>query len=473
MDSKNNLKKKDPLLTKKYNDKDPTEFYDTIIDLDSLKGACETDKGFDVLFSDKGYQNYKNQKKKDATIIGVIGNANKGKSYILSKISHEELPRGYSVTTKGISVKYPKIEKKRIIILDSAGSETPLIKNSNMENIKLSNNQDIELVNELARDKIATDNFLQEFIYFHSNILLVIVGQLTNDDQKLINRIKLIYGNKKYIFIIHNLMFIETIESAKKIIKDTILKSITFNKLTKMRYFDENDDKKNQFYYQESINDKVTILHLIMAREGSEAGDYYNNSTIQFLRKKIKSFNQIKNFDIIESFKNYLSIASGKYMEKPLEIENINYDEEKKKFIIKSENKINFKKCYVDEIGISNFQGNIIEPPYDYKIFDNKIVIQIELIGKVSGFHAKTIHIGGDYVFRYTGKIKCQYEEKKEMKIYDNIKDGDFRLQINIPITFGIIKDVLPKYDINKRNGVINLIYYYSINNENDGMIEL
>ena len=157
-------------------------------------------------------------------------------------------------------------------------------------------------------------------------------------------------------------------------------------------------------------------------------------------------------------------------MEKPLEIENINYDEEKKKFIIKSENKINFKKCYVDEIGISNFQGNIIEPPYDYKIYDNRIEIHIELIGEISKFHAKTIQISGEYVFIYTGNIKFP---KDETKMYDNITDGEFRLQINIPITLGIIKDARPKYDIDKRNGVITLIYYYCTNDKDEGMIDL
>ena len=111
--SKNNLEKQDSLLTTKYNDIDPTKFYDTIIDFDSLKESCETEKGFNILFSDKGYENYNKRKNQDAIIVGVIGNANKGKSYILSKISNEELPRGYSVTTKGISVKYPKIEKKK------------------------------------------------------------------------------------------------------------------------------------------------------------------------------------------------------------------------------------------------------------------------------------------------------------------------------------------------------------------------
>ena len=469
--SKNNLEKKDSLLTTKYNDIDPTQFYDTIIDFDSLKESCETEKGFNILFLDKGYKNYNKRKNQDAIIVGVIGNANKGKSYILSKISNEELPRGYSVTTKGISVKYPKIENKSLIVLDSAGSEAPLI-NSNMENKNLSNNNsDIELVTEIARDKIATENFIQEFIYFYSDILIVIVGQLTNDDQKLINRIKSINRNKKTIFIIHNLMFIETIKNVETIIENIIKKSITFNKLIEIKMINIVDDTKNQNYYLES-KDKINIVHLIMAREGSEAGNYYNNSTIQFLRKQIKSFTNVNSFDIIETFKSYLSIASGTYMEKPIEIENIKYEEKEKKFIIKSKDKITFKKCYVDEMGISNFFGNIIEPPYDYKIDNNKIAINIELPGAISKFHAKLNPIGGNYVFTYTGNIQFPQDEKIKI-INDNIIDGEFRLQITLPITIGTIKDSRPTYSIEPKSGVITLIYNFCKNEGNEEMINI
>ena len=56
--------KDDTLFSTKYNNIDPTTFYDTIIDFDSLKIACETEKGFNVLFSEKGYKNYEIQKKK-------------------------------------------------------------------------------------------------------------------------------------------------------------------------------------------------------------------------------------------------------------------------------------------------------------------------------------------------------------------------------------------------------------------------
>ena len=305
----------DTLHTTQYNTIDPTKFYDTIIDFDSLKISCK-EKGFKVTFSENGYQNYEERKKQNSTIVGVIGHANKGKSYILSKISNEELPRGYSVSTKGISVKYSKIEIRPLIILDSAGSETPLIKNSDNEYINESNNVNFELINELARDKIATQNFIQDFIYFYSNILIIIVGQLTNDEQKLINRIKLIYGNKKIIFIIHNLMFIKSIKNVETIIENIIKKSITFNKLKEVKMINIIDNTNNQNYYLES-KDKINIVHLIMAREGSEAGNYYNQNTILFLRKQIKSYTKNQRFDVIESFRQYLSILSGTYIEKP------------------------------------------------------------------------------------------------------------------------------------------------------------
>ena len=209
-----------------------------------------------------------------------------------------------------------------------------------------------------------------------------------------------------------------------------------------------------------------------MAREGSEAGNYYNNSTIQFLRKYIKAFNEQKSFDIIEAFKSYLSIASGTYMENPIEIENIKYEEKEKKFIIKSKDKITFKKCYVDEMGISNFYGNIIDPPYDYKIYNNRIAINIELPGAISKFHAKLNPIGGNYVFTYTGNIQFPQDEKIKI-INDNIIDGEFRLQITLPITIGTIKDSRPTYSIEPKSGVITLIYNFFKNEGNEELINI
>ena len=468
----------DILHSTKYNNIDPTKFYDTIIDFDSLKISCE-EKGFKILFSENGYKNYEKRKKQNSTIVGVIGNANKGKSYILSKISNEELPRGYSVSTKGISVKYPKIEIRPFIILDSAGSETPLIKNSDNEYINESNNVNFELINELARDKIATQNFIQDFIYFYSNILIIIVGQLTNDEQKLINKIKLIYGNKKIIFIIHNLMFIETIKNVETIIENIIKKSITFNKLSKRNIISENDDRKNNYYYLEAIDDKSTIVHLIMAREGTEAGNYYNQSTIDFLKKQIITETITKNFDVIESFKEYLSMSSGTYMENPIEINDIEYDNIEKKIKIQTEEEIIIKKCFINEIGILNFYGKVIEPSYDYKQYEGRMEVMIELPGitnddnnnnnKNNTFLNSKLNVGGgNYIFTYHGNIKLgdnvdnQDPSRNINLLFGNFEESEYRLQLTFAISDGLIKSSKPKKKIDEKNGLITLIYEYA-----------
>ena len=73
--------------------------------------------------NDRG-KKYFNEKNENDIKIGVIGNGNKGKSFILSKISGIDLPIGFSVKTKGLSIKFPDIEKyknRNIILLDSAG----------------------------------------------------------------------------------------------------------------------------------------------------------------------------------------------------------------------------------------------------------------------------------------------------------------------------------------------------------------
>ena len=84
---------------------------------------------------------------------------------------------------------------------------------------------------EYVSDKKITEKFLQSFILFSSNILIVVVGQLSYSEQKLINRIKWEVQKQKIIFIIHNYMFLEKIEDDKDCIKNNVLNSITFGEL--------------------------------------------------------------------------------------------------------------------------------------------------------------------------------------------------------------------------------------------------
>ena len=63
--------------------------------------------------------------------VGVIGLRNKGKSFLLNKFLKKYLPKGTSIKTEGLSIKYPSekdLENQRnYILLDSVGFEMPLL----------------------------------------------------------------------------------------------------------------------------------------------------------------------------------------------------------------------------------------------------------------------------------------------------------------------------------------------------------
>ena len=135
--------------------------------------------------------------------IGVIGNSNKGKSFALSKISKIPLPSGTSIKTEGLSIKYPELEEyidRKIVLLDSAGLETPVLKENevdlkppNPNSINYNNNNKntyYDLFKEKSREKMITELFLQNYITYNSDILIVVVGLLTYSEQKLLNKIK-------------------------------------------------------------------------------------------------------------------------------------------------------------------------------------------------------------------------------------------------------------------------------------------
>ena len=134
------------------------DFYDVIIHIDSIK---DINKGWRIEFNEKTKEKYESFKNKKIIKIGIIGNSNKGKSFLLSKISKLPLPSGTSIRTEGLSIKYPELEKfkdRKIVLLDSAGLETPVL------NLGNQNNFADEKVNELFREK-SREKLIMNYFY--------------------------------------------------------------------------------------------------------------------------------------------------------------------------------------------------------------------------------------------------------------------------------------------------------------------
>ena len=72
------------------------KFYDIIVDIDSLRHMI---KGWKVKFTEIGKKNYEIMKDKEVLIVGVVGNRNRGKSFVLSKLSNVNLTDGSSIKT--------------------------------------------------------------------------------------------------------------------------------------------------------------------------------------------------------------------------------------------------------------------------------------------------------------------------------------------------------------------------------------
>lgn len=264
MKENNELKKIKEINHFKFNSKFE-DFYDIIININSIKTVNK--EGWEVKFNEKGIEKYDKYKENELITLGVIGNNNKGKSFILSKLSKIELLTGTSIHTEGLSVKYPELKDhkgRQLILLDSAGFETPVLK-KNLEDVDINkslnkeyighyeenekNKEEYEQNNkfkENARDKIMTELFLENFIINVSDILLLVVGKLTYSEQLLINKIKeeSKKHNKKSIYIIHNLQEFSIVEQVKNYIENTLLQCSTLD-LKKRPWITTQKDKES------------------------------------------------------------------------------------------------------------------------------------------------------------------------------------------------------------------------------------
>ena len=250
--------------------------YDMEININSILGFLN---GWDIIYSNGGKKKYDFAKRNRTKIFSVIGNKNKGKSFILSKIAERDLPNGFSVTTKGLSISFPKFGN--VALLDSVGFESPLletdgeeyrlksekkeendkfykesnyleklikkykeedrdineIKDKENEFFRLRNNFRNELTNKdeqlyvLTNERRTTDFFLQRFIIENANVILLVVGKLSIDDQFFLNKLtKLIKDDHtmflQKIIVIHNLMTMEKIKTVEDYIENTLKKSL-------------------------------------------------------------------------------------------------------------------------------------------------------------------------------------------------------------------------------------------------------
>ena len=422
----------------KFINKKLEEFYDVIINIRSIKSLIK-DEGWPIKWNQKRKELVLKLLNKELLKVGVLGNGNMGKSFLLSRLFNDHsIPSGYSVITEGLSLKFN--ENIGYTLLDSAGLQTPLLRDDENLNNDEDNNNNIN--KSLYKDKTQTENFIQNLIIYLSDMLLIVVGKLTFNEQQLINKIKKLFNEyntkkDKKIYIIHNLVNFQEESQVEEHIKNTLFKSASFN-LKYIKYFKtyldgDNSFNGRQYLVENDENNGLQTFHLIMAREGSPAGNHYNKFTYKLLNEQFSNFHERKPLSIIDEVKNRFAEWSSDLLEKKIKPENIdivtgNNKEEKIIFKKTDENtEIIPKACISDELGMNIYRSNGFEPSYFYYIENNEyLVVVLEVPGdvKIDSKYADSEL----YEVVVIGTKEDWVTSKNP--IYNNTKTGKFEIHI-------------------------------------------
>jgi len=369
--------------------------------------------------------------------------------------------------------------------------EGSLVKSEIEEIRKLINSIPYENERKLFMNNLINSSRLYDTFLPLSNILMVVLGILSYSEQKLLNRIKI--ENKKKqgnppLYVIHNLQTYTTKKQVKDYIAETLLKSATF-KLKEKKYFKAgvvtDDSKLNTTYFIEEFfnkeDKKLVVNHLILAMDGTEAGDYYNQFVYDFLSEQFTSQPVNEKFPVIDAVKEQCIETSKSIMVEPIDsfedFEEIE-DSEKKGTIIRLTKKddkdriLKFKRCMIDELGFSSFFGTNFEPKYScYKcIVDKKqyVCVKVEIPGN--------------------GKFKCKAEVKNNFwsilvngeKILDikddidpsnainNREQGKFNLNIKLDTTEFQLASKRPEQNLTKSIEGLRCFYFPLIDDKTD-----
>ena len=121
------------------------------------------------------------------------------------------------------------------------------------------------------------------------------------------------------------------------------------------------------------------------------------------------------------------------------------------------------KRCFIDELGFSNFRSNGFNPCYNIYKKDNKIIIKLETPGNEK-IESNLDFQGNCHVFTVKGQKKLDKEpENEEDNIYNNREFGEFIIEIPLKKSEYRLENEYPK---NQRKEGITFIEY-ELSNKN------
>jgi hypothetical protein len=218
------------------------------------------------------------------SIIGVMGFYDRGKTFVLNNLCGRQWISSKRHATEGLSFAIVDEDVGHWIILDTAGFGSPL---------PLVQAVSMEATNDLYAQSQAMEFFLRDLTFTLSQILLLVVSDLTISDQKFIdmiqNRIDEDRAVRRNLIVIHNLKDVSSAEDY----------DLVWNRQIEGRFRGAREELElravNHSTKMESKG-KVRFLraqratHLVVVNDNCEFGEQSNAFTFAFLRTLVNSF---------------------------------------------------------------------------------------------------------------------------------------------------------------------------------------
>ena len=152
----------------------PRRSYDFIVDLTRLTQIFGEYKSYPITFP-LGKDKYDKKVKEeiDRFIVNVVGRYNVGKTYVLRLLANIDLGHSFTERTIGISVSLPSPSETNdtpLALIDTAGTRTPVAYCE-------------DAFHEKSYQRQVSDSFIQEIAFNSADVYVLVVNQMTLDDQ--------------------------------------------------------------------------------------------------------------------------------------------------------------------------------------------------------------------------------------------------------------------------------------------------
>lgn len=422
------------------------------INMTSLLSLNNPKLGWQIRYSN--FAEFEKINQKQLILVAVIGMYDVGKSWFCNQLLGKEIQSfGH---TNSLDFLLPLEGKSQIGLIDTPGfSKAIQINDEDLytliqaqktgNSLKTAEETYFSRYKVLKSDALIIQDLKDRFIREISDVLVLVCNILSEKEQEVLYkvlryhnrvlkaRMKEAYERRRepretVMIIVHNFRNLTEKKQVKAQIKKDLSKSFKFEKAQLFAEIRPEFKGLNRYMYK----DQFGVAHLILARNGSEAGHYYNRVAFEFIRTKVLTMTRRCEADILRNFLNFANTNLPKILKQDIRLK-FNKDQTA---IIKDEDSqaIVLEDIKYDEFSTLSVFASTFEPKYslEERVIEpenkKEIIIHLEVLN--AAFRA--IYDRSDDGFYYLMVVGEKIIEP-EAKILDNNREkGEFNLKIRL-----------------------------------------